>query len=247
MTNGRRFLLAALAAPLALGLAACGSETLEGEVPEAARIEPVPAPAGSTWADTAVVTPESGYLIGNPDAPIKVVEYGSLTCPACAAFAAEGFEELRNNYVNSGRVSFELRSFLIHGPPDLVLTRLAECGSPAAVIPLADQVWANINTIVPNFQAANQNALNLPPEERFISYAESAGILDFFAARGVSRDQARTCLADTAAIDRLAKASQENAEKDKVNGTPTFFVNGRRVDTNNWAGLEPILQRAGAR
>lgn len=247
MKHHRRLLFAALTVPLALGLAACGSETLEGEVPEAARMEPVAPPAGTTWADTAVVTPESGYLIGNPDAPIKVVEYGSLTCPACAAFAAQGFEELRNDYINSGRVNFELRSFLIHGPPDLVLTRLAECGSPAAVIPLADQVWANINTIVPNFQAANQSALDLPPEERFVSYAESSGILDFFAARGLSRDQAKACLADTAAIDRLAKASQENAEKDKVNGTPTFFVNGRKVDTNSWEGLEPILQRAGAR
>lgn len=247
MTLLRRILLAAFAMPLALGLAACGSDAGDGEVPEGAKVEPVAAPAGTTWSDVAKVTPESGYLIGNPDAPIKVVEYGSLTCPACAAFAVDGFEQLRTQYVDSGRVSFEFRSFLIHGPPDLVLTRLAECGPAEAVIPRADQIWQNIETIVPSFQAANPDTLNLPPEQRFVAYAEGAGIYDFFAKMGLSRDQARSCLADTAAIDRLAKASQANSEKDGVDRTPTFLVNGRKVDASRWAELEPILQRAGAR
>lgn len=247
MTILRRLTFAALAAPLALGLAACGSDAPDGEVPEAAKVENVAPPAGTTWSNTAVVTPESGYMIGNPDAPIKVVEYGSLTCPACAVFAQEGFEALRNDYVDSGRVSFEFRSFLIHGPPDLVLTRLSECGPPEAVIPRADQVWLNIETIVPSFQNADQNTLNLPPEQRFVAYAEGAGILDFFAKLGLNRDEARTCLADTKAIDRLAKASQDNSQKDGVDRTPTFLVNGRKVDASRWAELEPILQRAGAR
>jgi protein-disulfide isomerase len=243
----RRLILSALVAPLALGLAACGSDAPDGEVPEAAKVEPVAPPAGTTWSNTAVVTPESGFMIGNPDAPIKLIEYGSLTCPACAAFAQDGFEALKTEYVDSGRVSFEFRSFLIHGPPDLVLTRLSECGPPEAVIPRADQVWLNIQTIVPAFQAADQNALNLPPEQRFVAYAEGSGILDFFAKLGLNRDEAKACLADTKAIDRLAKASQDNSQKDGVDRTPTFLVNGRKVDAGQWSELEPILQRAGAR
>lgn len=247
MTILRRTIFAALAVPLALGLAACDSETAGGDVPEAAKIEPIAAPEGTTWSETAVVTPENGYMIGNPDAPIKVIEYGSLTCPACAAFAQEGFDSLRSKYVDSGRVSFEFRSFLIHGPPDLVLTRLSECGPAEAVIPRADQVWLNINTIVPDFQAADAKTLEQPPEQRFVSYAESAKVLDFFAKLGLSRDEARSCLADTKAIDRLAKASQENADRDGIDRTPSFMVNGRKVDAGRWNELEPILQRAGAR
>ncbi|UIP07987.1 DsbA family protein [Erythrobacter sp. SDW2] len=247
MTILRRLTFAALAAPLALGLAACGSDTTEGEVPEGAKVESVAPPAGTTWSNTAVVTPESGYMIGNPDAPIKLIEYGSLTCPACAAFAEEGFEALKTEYVDSGRVSFEFRSFLIHGPPDLVLTRLAECGLAEAVIPRADQVWLNIETIVPNFQAADPKTLDLPEDQRFVAYAEGAQIYDFFAKLGLNRDEARACLADTKAIERLANASQANAEKDGVDRTPTFLVNGRKVEASNWAQLEPILQRAGAR
>lgn len=247
MTILRRTFFAAIAVPLALGLAACGKDTAGGDIPEAAKIEPIAAPEGTTWSETAVVTPENGYKIGNPDAPIKLIEYGSLTCPACAAFAQEGFETLRNKYVDSGRVSFEFRSFLIHGPPDLVLTRLAECGPAEAVIPRADQVWLNINTIVPGFQAADPKTLDLPPEQRFVAYAEGANILDFFAKLGLSRDEARTCLADTKAIDRLAKASQENSQKDGIDRTPSFMINGRKLDVGRWNELEPVLQRAGAR
>lgn len=251
MTFARRVALATIVAPLTLALAACGgTEADDGTIAQAEAIAPIPAPAGTTWSEKTVVTPESGYLMGNPDAPIKLVEYGSLTCPGCAAFSAEASEELQAEYINSGRVSFEFRSFMIHGAPDMVLTRLAECGSPEAVIPLADQIWANIGTLVPAFQAAGQageQAMSLPPEQRFVAFADAANIYDFFAARGISRDQARTCLADTKAIERLANASQQNAEKDQVGGTPTFFVNGKRIDTNSWAGLEPVLQRAGAR
>src|SRR5688500_16911831 len=101
----RTALFAALTAPLALALAACGSNE-EGAV-SGETVAPTPAPAGQQWVDVAAVTPEGGWLIGNPDAPLKLVEYGSLTCPGCAQFSETGIPTLRENYVNSGRVSFE--------------------------------------------------------------------------------------------------------------------------------------------
>ena len=72
-------------------------------------------------------------------------------------------------------------------------------------------------------------------------------MIEFFAARGLSEDQARTCLSDGAAIEALAQKSGEVAQADNVTGTPTFFLNGQRLDANQWPGVEPILQRAGAR
>lgn len=248
--SAKSFALAAVALPLALGLAACGSgddaeASISGEP-----VAEVSAPDGQVWSEIAQKTDRGGYLVGNPDAPIKLVEYGSLTCPACAAFSMQASEPLMNDYVDTGRVSFEFRSFVIHGPLDLALTRLVQCGTPEQAVPLADQVWANLPTIMQPLQergAQLESALNLPEDQRFVAFGETAGLLDFFASRGISRDQARTCLADAEQLTNTAELSQSYATEDDITQTPTFVLNGKKLDESSWTAVEAALQRAGAR
>jgi protein-disulfide isomerase len=248
MSSLRRLAFAFCAAPLALGLAACGSSDESSATAEV--VAPVAAPAGQQWADMATITPEGGWLAGNPEAPIRLVEYGSLTCPACATFSVSGSQQLRDDYINSGRVSYELRSVPLHGTIDLVLTRLLECAPKEAAHPLAEQIWANNTPVLETAQAngaALEQAMSLPPNQRFVAFADASGLLDFFAARGVSRDQASACLADPAAMQSLADRLVAQNDKDQVTGTPTFFLNGTRMDETDWASVEAALQRAGAR
>ena len=248
MSSLRRLAFALCAAPLALGLAACGSSDEGAATAEV--VAPVAAPAGQQWVDVATVTPEGGWLAGNPEAPIRLLEYGSLTCPACAAFSVTGMQKLRDDYVNTGRVSYELRSVPIHGAVDLVLTRLLECAPKESAHPLAEQLWANNEAVLTPIQvnaAAIEQAMSLPENQRFVAYADQGGLLEFFAARGISRDQASVCLADPAAIKALAERLQAQSEKDQITGTPTFFINGNRIDETDWASVEAALQRAGAR
>lgn len=248
MTLTRLFSLC-LAALAPLLLAACGGDaTADG-----ASGEPLPIvapPAGTTWAQKVATTERGGYLVGNPDAPIKLVEYGSLTCPACARFSEEAMKPLMEKYVSSGRVSFEFRSFLIHGPLDLALTRLIGCSTPEAAMPLADQIWANLGPIQQRAYA-NESALNdlnkFPENERFVRFGELTGLYEFFAARGISEDQARTCMADFASLEKLSKISESYSTDDKISGTPTFLLNGNKLEVSAWSELEPKLQRAGAR
>ncbi|MBX9897186.1 MAG: DsbA family protein [Qipengyuania sp.] len=252
MTRIRRPLALALTAPLALALTACGDKDATDPTAAAlAPVAPVPAPAGTAWRDTVVETPEGGHLVGNPNAPIKLVEYGSLTCPTCAAFSEEGMEPLLSKYVDSGRVSFELRNFAVHGPVDIVLARLARCGAKEAVVPLSDQVWKNLQSLTGPLQAnqaAVEQAMNLPMDQRFAAMARIGGFYDFFASRGISADQGRACLADVPSLEKLAAETDRYAKQDQVTGTPTFTLNGRKLDgVNGWAALEPVLQRAGAR
>lgn len=247
MTKTLRY---ALAAPLALALAACGGGASDGSEIEGDAIAAIPAPDGTEWRDVASETADGGILVGNPDAPLKLVEYGSLTCPTCARFSSEGAEQLLGKYVNSGRVSFELRQFAIHGPVDLMLGRLTKCGPVEAMVPLSDQVWQNFETIMAPVQQNGQAleaAMQLPLDQRFVVAAERLGYLDFFAARGISEDQARQCLADTAAIEKAANDTRKYGSEYNIAGTPTFVLNGSTVEANTWAALEPILQRAGAR
>ncbi|MHA6318090.1 thioredoxin domain-containing protein [Altererythrobacter sp. CAU 1778] len=250
----RHIARATLASSLALALVACGGgedATASGDE-EVAEVEPIaaiPAPDGQTWAEMATETPEGGILVGNPDAPIKLVEYASHTCSHCADFAGEAAEELRSDYISTGRVSFELRN-LIRDGLDLTIAQLVRCGEPEGVQPLADQAWGNLNQMFETAQAngaAMEAAMQAKENVRYKQIAEASGLYDFFAARGISRDQAAACLSDPAKGRAILERSQTQANELNIEGTPTFFLNGRNIGTHNWASLEPLLQRAGAR
>ncbi|MXP28787.1 thioredoxin domain-containing protein [Porphyrobacter algicida] len=242
-----------IAALLSLALVACGSkaDTSSGAAPEGKPVAATPAPQGKQWRNVVQKTSFDGYLVGNPDAPIKLVEYGSLSCPVCARFGQEGYEPLMNNYVNTGKVSYELRNFAVHGPIDLVLARIVRCGSTEAVMPLSEQVWMDIPKLIEPLeenQAGYQAAMNQPMNQRFIAIAEAAKLFDFFAQRGISPAQAKQCLADVPAMEKLANDTQEQGDKFNINATPTFLINGQKLDNvTTWSALEPALQRAGAR
>lgn len=240
----------ALAAPLALALAACGetAEDTAGAI-EGDAIAAIPAPEGQSWLETASKTDEGGFVIGNPDAPLKLVEFASHTCGACAYFATNGSLALQNDYVETGVVSYEIRP-LLRDPLDVTISTLVQCGTPESFHALSDQAWASLEQFSQNLQvndASYRTAMEAPYEERFLGLAQAAGLIEFFAARGISADQARTCLSDSENVSQIAETSRNAANELNVTGTPTFFLNGRRLQENQWQGLEPILQAAGAR
>jgi protein-disulfide isomerase len=241
----------ALAAPLALALAACGSkdDAAPGAAPTGEPVAAVAAPAGQMWSDVVSATPEGGMRMGNPNALLKLVEYGSLSCPHCAKLANDGMKTLVEKYVGSGKVSYEFRSFPIHGIIDVPLTMMVRCADPAAFFPLVEQIYSDQQAMMTRAEAANaqaQAASQLPPGQRFVALADAFGLTDWFAARGLSKDQAHACLADTSGAERVAKEGQKWSE-DGINQTPTLVLNGATLEAAEWKELEPILQNAGAR
>ncbi len=236
------------AAPLALALtlAACG-DAPTGDA-ESDVIAPIAAPDGTNWGETVTISEQDGYVLGNPDAPLKLVEYASHTCGACANFAATGKPGIKE-YVATGVVSFEQRN-LVRDPIDLTIATLVRCGADENMQVLSDQAWSNLEA---TFAAVNANgaayeaAGNLPVDQRFVQIAQAAGLIDFFAARGLSADQQRACLSDTAKIEGIANNSTAQAAELNITQTPTFILNDRKLDVNGWAAIEPLLQRAGAR
>ena len=251
MTSRIRATVLALAVlPIALATAACGDKKAgDGPTSDQAAAKVAP-PAGKAWMDVVAKTEEGGYRVGNPDAPIKLVEYGALSCSHCAEFAKESGEKLLNDYVASGRVSYELRYFMLNAF-DVPATLLATCGANEAVIPLSEQFWSWQPTMFTNLQTAGdakiQQAAALPPAQRMQAIAQLAGMTEFFASRGIARDQAASCLADSTKADALAKQTETASTKYQGTGTPTFFINGASVGTADWATLETKLKAAGAR
>lgn len=245
----RRLSLALLAAPLVLGLAACGQDNkatggLSGEP-----IATVAAPAGKAWSEVIAKTPEGGYRMGNPEAAIKLVEYGSLTCSHCADFSEKGGVPLRDTFIASGRVSYEFRNF-VRDAIDLTAAQLTRCGTPESYFALTEQVFAdqpNIFTRAQGAGAALDAATKQPPEKRAMAVAEALGFIEFFAARGISRDQAQACLANAAEAEALAKRTEAAGVEYSIEGTPTFIVNGTKIEENTWEALKAKLETMGAR
>jgi protein-disulfide isomerase len=242
-----RLVLAVAAVPLALGLAACGKKDggSAGAEQPAAKVAP---PAGKTWQDVVVKTPEGGYRMGNADAPIKLVEYGSLSCPHCAKLSNDGFRSLVDDYVNSGRVSYEFRSFAIHGI-DVPLTVLARCGGPDSFFGLIEQLYRNQEAVMTRAQQGDtqaQAAANLPRAQQMVAIAQAYGLIDFFAQRGISTDQAKACLANIATAEEVAKQAETYGQTG-IDSTPTIMINGDKVEAHTWQELEPELKNRGAR
>jgi protein-disulfide isomerase len=207
------------------------------------------APAAN-WVNIIVKTPEGGFRQGNPNAPIKLVEYGSRTCPTCRAFAIEGVEPLRREWIASGKLSYEFRDFLIHGVPDLSLALLNQCVPTARFFPVLDQMFASQQTfdaplhkLVETQPKVVEGWQKLPPAQAATKFAEALGMITFMKARGLPEAQARRCLSSPALIKGVADAYAGGA-KAGVQGTPSFFVNGRRVRAFTWDQLQPELRAA---
>lgn len=248
--SSRHLLLALAAAPLALGLAACkkdGTEVAKGEA--IAKIAP---PAGQKWEEVIAPTEQGGMLMGNPQAPIKLIEYGSLSCPHCARFAQEGMQPLINEFVSSGRVSYEYRSFAIH-PQDVPLTVLVRCAPKESFFALVEQIYMNFEAMNeplqrPEVQQAATNASKLPPAQRYAGLADALGYTTFFSARGIPADQAHACLANLGAAEQVANYAKQYGN-DGIDSTPTILINGQRLaaEDASWPKVSEALRAAGAR
>lgn len=240
-------------APMALALALTGcsgaAETEAGATSGDA-VETVAAPEGQKWSTTVAQTDAGGYVMGNPDAPIKLVEYMSITCSHCATFGEEAFNTIRDDYVESGRVSFEIRNF-VRDPLDLTAAILSRCGGEGPFFALTKQALNNQGPMFEKAQSMGEatysSVLQSEPNIRFVRLAEQLDLISYFQQRGVSADQAKACLSDTAVAEKLMADTQTAIKDFDIQGTPTFLLNGQKIDGTSWNMVETKLKEAGAR
>jgi len=238
---------------LPLALAACsksGDGNSTGPVASATPIAAVTPPASKPWVSVVLKTQQGGFQMGNPDATLKLVEYGSRLCPTCGAFGNTGMKPLAEKYVASGKVSYEFREYMVHGAPDFAPALLGRCAGTEPFFPLLEQMFAAQATILPKMEAAGafqQTLQGKPPAEVFTAWAEKLGYIDFVKQRGIPEAKARACLNDQTQIEALAAMTEKATTDQKVSGTPTFFLNGKMLEgTVTWPQVEQALKSAGA-
>lgn len=242
----RIFLLASLGA---LALAGCGDAKTDptAEQDVVAKVAP---PAGKSWSATVSKTAEGGYVMGNPDAPIKIVEFASLTCSHCADFSKEAHEEIKRDFIDTGRVSLEVRNF-IRDPLDASAAAIIQCAPVDRYFPLQENVFASQAELFKGAQensAGGEAAMKLAPAERFPALATAWKLDTFFQSRGITADQIKACLSDINNISKLETVTNKAIEQYKVQGTPTFVINGQVAEgIAAWGPLRDRLRTMGAR
>lgn len=229
-------------------LAACGDGGSTGSAAPNS-VAAAPAPAGQDWSQTVSKTADGGFVMGNPNAPLKLVEYGSRTCPTCGNFGRTGTEPLTQNYIKTGKVSFEFRDFLVHAP-DLGVAILGQCAGETPFFPILEQMFQEQNGFLEKLEKVpadfQQRLQAMTPAQQATAWVEYLGYIDFVKQRGLSEQQARQCLADPQRIEALAKVSEVAMRDKEVTGTPTFFLNGEKLDAASWEQVESALKGAGA-
>ena len=237
-----------------LALAACNKNKSENEVTPAANekvtITQASPPQGGTWADVVNATPD-GFVMGNPNAKVKLLEIGSLSCPHCKAFDDEGVPSLIEKYVKPGNVSWEFRPYLIHGPIDMAADLVIRCNGVKTFFPLAQALYKDQSVWMAKVEAAPQDKVaqmqNLPTNQLFVAWASLLGLQDWAAARGVPQAKSNRCLSDQKMIDHEVQVtSNVNNQYPEFEGTPAFVINGKMLskETTTWEKLEPQLQDA---
>jgi len=245
----RNFLVAAVAV---LALAACNKKNEGGTTAanETVKITQANPPPGGTWADVVNATSAGGFMMGNPNAKVKLVEIGSLFCPYCKKFEDEGSPVLVEKYVKPGNVSWEFRPYVIHGPIDVAANIIARCSGAKTFFPLTMALYKDQPTLEAKLQAAPQDKLsqmqNLPTTQVFVAFANLLGLQDWAAARGVPQAKSNQCLSDQKMIDQEVQYTTDvNTQYPEFAGTPSFIINGKMLkDTGDWAKLQPQLDAA---
>ena len=209
---------------------------------------PVAAPNNGDWSTIVTKTPEGGFMMGNPNAKVKLVEFGSMTCPHCAEVEERGAKPLIDNDVKKGLVSYEFRNF-VRDPYDVAASLLARCGGEASFFGLTRGLYADQRDWIGKIQAADpakvQGLQTMTPAQQFSTIADIAGLKQFAAMRGVPRAKADACLANESEINQLVQMNSDAASTYNIPGTPSFLINGTLVDqTAAWDQLEPKIKEA---
>jgi protein-disulfide isomerase len=215
-------------------------------------VEAVPAPNGGDWTTVVAETPEGGFRMGNPNAGVKLVEFGSMTCPHCREFDEAAMKPLVENYVKTGRVAFEFRNY-VRDPYDMAASVVARCAGPSGFFGLTRQLYADQPEWIAKAQSADpaklQALATLPPAQQLGEVAKLAGFPEYAAMRGLPSAKLNACLGDPATPTKLVQMQTDaTTAYPDIPGTPSFLINGKLVEikpgSTPWQQVEAALNSA---
>lgn len=154
------------------------------------------------------------HSMGNPKAPITLIEYAAPVCPHCAHFAKEEFPALKREFIDTGRVFYIFRVFPLQ-PADGAIEGIARCLPKERYFPYIEMMF--------------REQPQWDPDGYQIADVEGA-IVKLAAREGISPEKAKQCMTDPANQERINQIAQDAQIRYQLEGTPTFVMNGQVVN-----------------
>ena len=167
----------------------------------------------------------SPMMLGDPDAPVTIVEYASFTCPHCATFHLEVLPRIKKNYLDKGLVQLEYREVYFDGP-GLWAGLLARCKGDDKYFPMIDLLFKKQE----DWTKGNLNNIK-------------EGLLSMGRQAGLTNDESLACMQDDNLAEQLVVSFQENAKRDNIKSTPSFLINGELVKNLPYEEFEDLIEK----
>ncbi len=159
--------------------------------------------------------PQKGLVLGDPEAPVELIEFGDLQCPFCAAYAEEILPPLIEKQVKQGEVRIEFRNFTIIGPQS------TPAGAAALAAGAQGRSWNYVKLFYGNQGRENSGYAD---DEFLEAVAKGAGVKNLAKWNE-----------DRAELTGAVEETTAEAEKLGLEGTPTLLIKGPNTD-----GLEVL-------
>ena len=164
-------------------------------------------------------------IVGDPNAPVEVIEYASFTCPHCRSFHEGPYKQMKADYIDTGKVKFVYRE-VIFDPFGLWAAIVARCAGPDRYMAVADMIYTEQS----EWQVRNDPG------------ATAANLTTIGKRAGMDEATINECLSDRDFAVALVDNYRANAEKDGVNSTPTLFINGRKHGNMRYDELAELIE-----
>jgi protein-disulfide isomerase len=187
-------------------------------------------PSAAREVDPALAAQAQGHLMGNPDAPVKIIEFSDFECPYCAQFATVTGPDVKKRLVETGQASFRYYDYpLTQHRNTMAASHAAACAEEQGKFwEMHDRIFAGQDQW--NTQATGN------PKRIFEGYAREIGL-----------DVARwsTCVDEERHLNKIL-ANKAEGDRRQIDGTPTFYVNERKFEGIAYDKLKALVDSAQA-
>lgn len=166
----------------------------------------------SAATETAAIDVDAAMAprtLGNADAPVTIREYASLTCGHCGDFHKNTFDQIKAEYIDTGKVYFIFNDFPLNGPA-VHASMVARC--------LDESRYFNFIGLL------FKNQEDWAYDRNYITYLRQNAAL-----AGLGNNEFDACINNTELKEQLSSKMREEQQKYSINSTPTFVINEDNV------------------
>jgi protein-disulfide isomerase len=222
-------------------MAVVEEKTSEASVVEQTTTETIIEAAAQGESDAGFL--DYDMVIGDPNAPVELIEYASLTCNHCATFHTQVLPLVKEKYVDTGKVKIVFRSFLLNGV-DAQATVLTRCVSESRYFTFMNALFTRQTSWydVGEYQRLAGEHDQQTAGQMFVAHV--MGEVEKLARQvGLNKNKIDACFSNQAIGEYIFAVQQDGIAKYNINATPTIVVDGKVVG-NTYAAVEQAVEAA---